>query len=454
MMIPWRTLAARALGAGALGTLLLAGITACANPSAPPGGPPDVLPPRLLRVTPASGDTSVRPKMIELVFDEVISETPVGAPSLADLFFVSPRSANLDVAWKRNRIEVRPKEGFRDSSVYAVTLRPGIQDLRNNKVDSIITFVFSTRGPIRQSVLNGVLFDWPAGRGVRGGIVEAISASDTTRAYWTVTDSVGRYALRHLPQDVYLVRGFVDRNSNRTFERTELMDTVRLPLGDSAGTDLYAFVRDTVPPRISTLELRDSGRLAVVAFDKPLSVTQFVSPEQWTVRSLPDSNPLPIRALRVRTRRQQIIADSLEAKRKADSAAAVRDTARPDSAARARADSVTRVRRRDSLARAEIEAREQRRLLTLRGGRPLPPKDTTPPPRIARELPGTELLVLFEAPLPMNTRVIVEARGVTSLNGIVGNPSRAFLVPRRDTTRRDTTRRNVPRPDTASARRQ
>jgi hypothetical protein len=440
---------ARFAAGAALGVVLLAVAASCANPSAPPGGPADLLPPQLLRATPASGDTSVRPRVVELVFDEVISETPAGAPDLAALVFVSPRSEKVRVDWKRNRITIRPSEGFRDSSVYTITLRPGLQDLRNNRIDSLTTFVFSTRGPIPASVINGVLFDWPAGRGVRGGLVEAVPAGDTTVAYVAVTDSVGRYALRHLPRGVYLVRGFADRNNNRRLERSELMDTVRLALGDSTGTDLYAFIRDTTPPRLASLVLQDSGRLLVATFDKPLSPTQVLVPDQFALYALPDSTPLPVRALRVRTRRQQALADSLEAKRRADSLAAVRDTARPDSAAQARADSLARRRRLDSLAGVERAQREQRRLLTLRGGRPLPPPDTTPPPRPAREIPGTELLVLFEAPLPENTRVLVEARGITSLNGVVGAPARPLLVPRRDTTRRDTTRRDTTRRGTA-----
>ena len=449
-MTAWRELAARGVAGGALGTLLLAAGVACANPSAPPGGPPDALPPSFVRVTPASGDTSVQPKLVELVFDEVISETPAGAPDLRSLVFVSPRSDEVDVSWKRNRIEIRPKDGFRDSSVYSITVRPGLQDLRNNKIDSLTTFVFSTRGPIPPSVINGVLFDWPAGRGARGGIVEAISSTDSTLAYVTVTDSVGRYALRHPRRGGYLVRGFVDRNNNRRLERSELMDSVRLPLGDSAGTDLYAFIRDTMPLRIATLTLQDTGRLLVVGFDKPLSPSQVLSPDQFSLYSLPDSTPLPIRALRVRTRRQQVVADSLEAKRRADSIAALRDTAPPDSAAQARADSIARKRRLDSLAAAERAQREQRRLLTLRGGRPLPPRDTTPPPKPDREIPGTELLVLFESALPENTRVLFEARAVTSLNGVISAPSRQLLVPRRDTARRDTTGRDTTARDTTA----
>ena len=55
-----------------------------------------------------------------------------------------------------------------------------MQDLRNNSIDTTSTFVFSTRGPIPRTTVTGVVFDWPAGRGARGALVEAISVVDTT----------------------------------------------------------------------------------------------------------------------------------------------------------------------------------------------------------------------------------------------------------------------------------
>jgi hypothetical protein len=453
------------------GALYLGG--ACANPAAPPGGPPDVLPPELLRVTPESGDTSVQPRVMSLFFDEVVSETPRGASDLADLVFISPRSGDVRVDWRRTRLDIRPRNGFRDSTVYTITIGPGIQDLRQNTIDSITTFVFSTRGPIPETAVTGVIFDWPGGRGAGKALVEAISVVDTTLAFITVADSVGRFTLRHVPGGQYLVRGFIDRNNNRRLEYSELWDTVRIPLLDSARVELYAFVHDTMPVRLTDVAVQDTGRRLRLTFDKPLALAQPFLPDQFLVRGLPDSTPLEVRPVTVRTRSQQAAADSLERQRIADSTAARRDTmprdsaardsAAPDSAALARQDSVARAKRRDSLAaaeRAEREAeRQRRRQLQLRGGRPLPPVDTTPPPEPSRATPENEVIVVLDGPLPPDRRIVVDVRRILSLNGVEGNAQRALLTPKRDTSARAraardtaTARDSTAPPDTTAAR--
>ncbi len=437
----------------AFGTWLAA---ACANAIAPTGGPPDELAPELLRVTPQNGDTSVRPKVITLQFDEVINEAPKGATSLAELFLISPRSGDVQVDWKRSRLEIKAKDGFRDSTVYTVIMRPGLQDLRNNSIDTATTLVFSTRGPIPNTTIAGVVFDWPAGKGARAALVEAISVVDTTLAYIGVADTAGRFALRYVPPGQYIVRGFLDRNGNRALERTELWDTVRIPLRDSANVELYSFIHDTLPVRISEIAIQDSGRRLRLTFDKPLAIGQAFTPPQFSLRTMPDSAPAAQRVVIVRTKEEQLVLDSLSRKQKADSAAAeraARDTIKPDSAALARADSVARARRRDSLAAAEIAQREARRLLTLRGGRPITPVDTTPPPKMSRPVPTSEMLVVLDAPLAPNTRYLLETRDLQSLSGVRGSATRTILTPKADpvpprdsTPPRDTTVRRVTTP--------
>ncbi len=415
-------------------TTWLAG--ACANAIAPEGGPPDILPPLLVRVTPENGDTSVRPKVVSLRFDEVISETPKGASDLSGLVFISPRSGAVNVDWKRSGMDIRPESGFRDSTVYTITIRPGVQDLRNNGIDTAMTIVFSTRGAIPQTTVSGVVFDWPLGKGARNALVEAISVVDTTVAYIAVSDTVGRFAMRFIPPGQYIVRGFLDRNNNRTLERTELWDTVRIPLLDSAAVELYSFIHDTTPVRMTEIAVQDSGRRLRLTFDKPLAPGQLHTPPQFTIRSLPDSTPLPQRVVQVRTREQQLALDSTERKRRADSVAvavAARDTIKLDSAAQARADSVARSRRLDSLAAVERAQRESRRLLTLGGTRAVARLDSTPPPKLSRPVPTTELLIIFDAPVPDNARLLVEAKDIVSLNQILGTARRPYLVPRRDT---------------------
>jgi hypothetical protein len=442
-------------------------LLSCANPTPPPGGPPDQLEPRVVRIAPSDGDTAVKPKAVIVDFDEIISETPSGAPDLAGLVVISPKSGDVRVAWKRSRMEIRPKDGFRDSAVYSLLIRPGIADLRGNRLDSAISLVFTTGGPIPNTSVNGELFDWVAGKAAPGAIVEAVSSKDTTLVYVSVADSSGRFRMRAVPPGEYLLRGYLDRNTNRNLERSEAFDSLRITLTDTLFAELYAYIHDTIPARIGEVALQDSSRRLQVTFDKPLSVSDTVLPTQFVVRTLPDSQPLPITVLSVRSRLQQALVDSLAKVAAADSAAKAKapaaDTAKVDSAvllaAKAREDSVARIKRRDSIAAAEAAAREERRLLALRGGRPLPEKDTTPPPVMKRPVPVTELLVQLDTALPPETRLLIEARDIVTLSGTKGSASRPLLTPKRDTTppKKDTAatkKDSAPQPaDTASAKR-
>jgi len=162
---------------------------------------------------------------------------------------------------------------------------------------------------------------------------------------------------------------------------------------------------------------------------------------------LPDSTPMAQRVVQVRTGQQQLALDSTDRQRRADSvaaAAAARDTIKLDSAAQARADSVARAKRLDSAATVERAQRQTRRALTLGGARTVARVDSTPPPKLSRPVPDNELLIIFDASVPDNIRIVVEAMDITSLNQIVGTARRPFLVPKRDTApTRDTAAANI-----------
>ena len=103
---------------------------ACASQGVPPGAPPDALPPELVAIVPDTGAVGKPPKNTEFRFNEVVAERPRTGPSLAALVIVSPRDGEPRVRWKRDRILVRPRHGWRPNTVYTVTLLPGLTDLR------------------------------------------------------------------------------------------------------------------------------------------------------------------------------------------------------------------------------------------------------------------------------------------------------------------------------------
>ena len=98
---------------GALVTAALVLDVGCAQMGAPPGGPKRTTPPVLTRVTPDSGTTSVRARSVMFEFDVVVNDRDISR-----FFLLSPREGAPRVTWRRDRVEVRPRRGFRPNTAY------------------------------------------------------------------------------------------------------------------------------------------------------------------------------------------------------------------------------------------------------------------------------------------------------------------------------------------------
>ncbi len=320
---------------------LLAAAWACATIQDPPGGPPDFDPPILLSVIPDSGailegfDDDV-----EFQFDEVISER--SGNGLVNLVRLSPRSEELRVSWKRTRITVKPKEGWYPDAVYHVTLLPGVQDLRNNRLDSTRTIVFSTGGPIPNTRVTGAVVDWEAGKAAVGALVEAVLLPDSL-IYETRTDSTGVFVLSEVPPGPYLFVTTIDQNNNGNRDLRESFDSVSIQLDSTAEHAFWTFAHDTTGPRLTGVSDLDSITVQ-------LTFSQMLAPGDppagaIRVLALPDSTPVPVRAVWSQvvydsvSTVEQAVADSIEAVRAQEEADSVR-AALADSLRAAGADSL------------------------------------------------------------------------------------------------------------------
>ena len=271
----------------------IATLCACASPGMPPGGPPDTDAPRLIGIAPDSGSVSVTPRSVIFRFDEVVTETPPGAASLASLFVISPQHGTPIVQWQRDEIAVRPRRGWRPNTVYSVTLLPGLADLRGNVRREGAATLFATGPVIPATTITGVLYDWAAGTPVPAGLVEAMTPDSTT--YIAYSDSAGEFALRHLPAGSYAVTGVIDGNKNRALDPREPWDTATVALVDSARIELFAFVHDSIGPRISAVAAPDSMTLRV-QFDVPVDASVPLDPA-WIRVLGPDSIPVAAAAV-------------------------------------------------------------------------------------------------------------------------------------------------------------
>jgi len=408
---------------------LAAALCGCASIGAPPGGPVRTTPPELVEVTPDSGAVNVQARSVNFVFDEVISDRA----ELDKLILMSPQDGRPRVSWHRERIEVRPRRGFRPNTAYTVTLLPGLADLRGNSVKTGRTIVFSTGPTIPPYYVFGRVFDWMSDRTAPRALVEVVRRPDSL-LYIGIADSTGQFGVGPLAEGTYTVRAIMDNNSNRGLDPGEAWDSVAVVVagGTSPFLELLAAPRDTAPPRLLTLSTLDSTTLSA-NFDKPLDPGAL--PPLSAVRVV-SSDSTPIAVLAIVTRAQ------------ADSQRAVRD-----SIARAARDTGARA---DSVRRAATAARDSARADSV--ARRLP-TDTLrsvvapPPPKPSRPAPPRELVLRLATAVEPAKSYRVTIANVKGLVGPARATERVITIPR---ARPDSTRAQpatFPRPPEEGGRR-
>jgi hypothetical protein len=312
-------------------------VAGCARMAPPPGGPPDGTPPILLSTLP----DSVRlledfDGWVEFRFDEVISEGSqpnfgLGNGELERLVIVSPTPDSVipRVQWKRERLLVRPKDGWRANTVYRVELIAGIRDVSEpgniSKAASVVTF--TTGGALPSRVIVGRAVDWGTQRPLPAALIEAILLPDSL-PYRTVADSTGRFVFGPLPAGELLVRAVADQNRNRRLDGTESWDTVRIAAGRDLVGEIWTYPQDTLPPRIQSVARVDSFSIAVT-LSRTLPPGFSLPGDSIRVLLLPDSASIgPLGAL------TQPAHDSIYRRMPTAPARAGADSAAPDTTAR------------------------------------------------------------------------------------------------------------------------
>ncbi len=416
----------QALRTGLLVAALAAAAAAgCANTGEPPGGPPDEKPPVIVGVYPESG--AVIPDLrgdAVIQFDGVIDEQGGGSggraatsAGLSSRILLSPIVGDVKVSWHRSSIRVKPKEGWKRGRVYQLQVLPGIADLRRNIMEDRRTIVFSTGPEIPHAALAGVAVQWVEQRPLIGGLIRAMRLPDTA-AYLAMVDSAGTFRLDNLPPGRYAVFGVADQNGNRLRDRREAYDSTLVTLDSTATVVLWTFAHDTLGPRLRLAEPVDSVT-ARLTFSQPLDPSR--PPDSLGVRvlSLPDSTPLPVRALLA-----PADYDSLTARERAaaDSIREARDTTRKDTTARQPA-------RRDSIATPAAPR--------PKAGPARPAPGAAPAPDSAlrlilrqRPAPQDKLVLQIDTQFIPGEKYYVEVRGAQNLNGATADGHAVLTIPK------------------------
>jgi hypothetical protein len=448
---------------------LLAG---CASAGDPPGGPEDTTPPAIVAILPESGAVLTElPDEVSIRFDEVVNERVAGTPpDIVNAVIVSPAVAETRVRWRRDRITARPRAGFLPGRLYRVELLPVVSDLRQNRLREGRVIVFSTGPAIPTGRLDGALVDWPAGRPAVRGLVEAVLFPDSL-PYRTLTDSTGYFVLEPLLPGTYRVYGVMDTNNDRRRGPREAYDTVTVTVDSGAArAQLFAFVHDTLGPRLRTVESTDSLTVKLT-FDQALPNDLVVDTASITIAPASDSTArLPVLGLFT-----QAMLDSLRvrAQRQAESAAARADTApraQPPAAQPPGAQQGTPSPRPTRPMQPggrppAVGVQPGQRTTAARA-----PLDSTVADRMLarRPAPSDVRFLRLERPLELEVRYVILVEGVRGLAGATGTARGQLRIQRQtvrrsggqtvrsDTTAADSVRARPdslqPRPDSTPAR--
>jgi hypothetical protein len=248
------------------------------------------------------------------------------------------------------------------------------------------------------------VFDWKAGSPAPRALVEAVLEPDSL-PYRALADSSGNFSFGPLPRGEYLVFGVLDANKNFRRDPREAFDTVRIR-PESAVTavpELYAFVHDTLPPRLTEASQSDSVT-ATLTFAQALDPFQKLDSSLASVRQLPDSTPVPVVSLAFQSAQPAGFGPGLGAFQ-----APLRPADTTAKAAAKPADTTAAARRADTTGAAAAAAAAARAMhrpaltdrLVLKVGRPWHPGD----------------------------RFLIDLMGIRTVSGTAGNARGVLAIP-------------------------
>lgn len=419
-----RTGAARAsllAGALILVVLNLANLESCANVQAPPGGPPDSIPPTLIAVYPDSyavvSWTGKREK-VRFEFDEPISEQNL---QLAALIYPFEPRPNVDKG--KTELRVRPRAGWVADQLYHVRIEPVVQDLFRNRIEGPIYHIISTGAPIPENGASGSVFDRITGQRLREGRVDMILLPDTLR-YGGIADTAGAFSIARLPVGDYYAIGYEDLNNNMRADDFDRSDTLIVSLGaaDTLALEFHVFRHDTVGPVLVEVTPIDSLVLRL-GFDSYLDPDVPTPNEAIQLLALPDSSPLALDTV-YHSWRYDVWSDSVQQARR-EAEAAARDSAAAAQAAEAAA--LEEEAAPEEAVEGEAAAEQEG---AAEVAAPAAQEEEVPAQELEEPavLPDQRLYVIAAGPIPPGSYV-VRVIGLINLSGLVADSEVTFEQP-------------------------
>ncbi len=240
-----------------LGTMLFS--PSCANTTTPPsGGPKDTIPPVIVKLSPADGDTMVPLHKTQLVF--TFNEYVV-VKERQNIFLSPPLEKAPNYKLKGKSVVVSFESDLDSNKTYTLDLTNAIADNNEGNMYPGFTLAFSTGNRIDSMMVTGSVYDCNTLMPIKGATVmlykfrgDSIPLNDTTmipadsaifltRPDAAVkTDDWGFFCLRNIEDTLYRMYAIMDDNNNNMYEpeneKVAFIDTLIRPVNK---------IRDSLP---------------------------------------------------------------------------------------------------------------------------------------------------------------------------------------------------------------
>ena len=126
-------------------------IFSCAAVMSPPGGPKDIIPPKLVETIPPDGTTHFKGNKVELVFNEYLDEDTIERA----VIILPSSDKKLEFTYKGKRIYVEFPDSLFENQTYIISINRELSDEHGVKLDKGVQVAFSTGSKIDQGSISG-----------------------------------------------------------------------------------------------------------------------------------------------------------------------------------------------------------------------------------------------------------------------------------------------------------
>jgi len=218
-----------------LGILYLI-IAGCANIVPPTGGKKDIIPPVLLKATPANGSVNFKNKGFELVFDEFIVLKDINM----QLIISPPFESKPDIVVHGKKIKVQFKDTLASNTTYIFNFGNAITDFNEGNTLKNFSYAFSTGSYIDSMQFAGQVIDAftlkPEEKESVVLLYDYFNDSVPRKIiphYVTRTDKSGYFHFNFLKPQSYYIVAVNEINDNYLFdlpsEKIAFLDSVIIP---------------------------------------------------------------------------------------------------------------------------------------------------------------------------------------------------------------------------------